>query len=233
MTPDLTDGLKWYLAFVVSTTAHEASHAWSALKLGDDTAHRGGQVTLDPTPHIRRSPIGMVVVPILSFLLGGWMIGWASAPYNPQWAAQYPRRAALMSLAGPASNFLLVVLAAVLIRAGMSGQVLEAPAQIASSQVTMATAPGIYPFFARMLSIFFSLNLLLCIFNLIPLPPLDGSGILLLFLPGDSAARWFQAVRTPAFNTIGLVVSWRILDAVFPSVQLFAVNLLYPGMEYH
>jgi hypothetical protein len=54
--PDLVEGLKWYLVFLGSTTLHEAAHAWSALKLGDDTAARGGQVSLDPTPHIRRAP---------------------------------------------------------------------------------------------------------------------------------------------------------------------------------
>ena len=75
-------GLGWYVVFVFSVTCHEAAHAFAAMKLGDKTAYHGGQVTLDPTPHVRRSPFGMVVVPILSFLLGGWMIGWASAPYD-------------------------------------------------------------------------------------------------------------------------------------------------------
>jgi len=83
-------GTAWYLAFLFSTTLHEASHALVALKLGDDTAHRGGQVTLDPIPHIQREPVGMVVVPIVSYLLGGWMIGWASAPYDPEWAGRNP-----------------------------------------------------------------------------------------------------------------------------------------------
>ena len=63
----LIDGIAWYAVFLFSTTLHEASHAFAALKMGDDTAHRGGQVTLDPTPHIRREPVGMVFVPILSF----------------------------------------------------------------------------------------------------------------------------------------------------------------------
>lgn len=61
MTHDLLTGIKLYLVFLLSTSFHEAAHAWTAWKLGDDTAHRGGQVTLDPTPHIKRSPIGMEV----------------------------------------------------------------------------------------------------------------------------------------------------------------------------
>jgi Zn-dependent protease len=232
VTPDVTEGIKWYLAFVFSTTVHEASHAWAAFKLGDDTAYRGGQVSLDPTPHIRRSPVGMVIVPLLSYFLGGWMIGWASAPYNREWAIQYPRRAALMSLAGPAANLALLLFAGLLIRAGMIGHVFDAPAHIGFSRVTEAVAPGIWLFAATMLSILFSLNLLLFAFNLLPLPPLDGSGIFMFFCTTDSAARFFQSLRHPGLNYFGLMISWRVMDAIFPSIQSFAVNVLYPGMNY-
>src|SRR5437588_3636929 len=95
----------WYVAFLFSTTCHEASHALVAKWGGDDTAERGGQITLNPIPHIRREPWGMVVIPILAFLFFGAMIGWASAPYNAEWQARHPRRGALMALAGPAANF--------------------------------------------------------------------------------------------------------------------------------
>lgn len=232
VAPDITEGVKWYLAFVFSTTVHEASHAWTALKLGDDTAYRGGQVSLDPTPHIRRSPIGMVVVPLISFFAGGWMIGWASAPYDREWAIKYPRRAAAMSLAGPASNLALLLLTGFLIRMGMMCHVFDAPSQIGFSHVTEAIAPGIWYFAATMLSILFSLNLLLFAFNLLPLPPLDGSGIFMFFCTSESAARFFQALRNPGLSYFGLMISWRVLDSIFPSVQTFAVNLLYPGIHY-
>src|ERR1700738_4309900 len=104
-TPDLALGIIWYIVFLFSTTCHEASHALAAKIGGDLTAFEGGQVTLNPVPHIQRSPFGMVVVPIVSFLLGGWMIGWASAPYDPNWQRQYPRRSALMGLAGAGGEF--------------------------------------------------------------------------------------------------------------------------------
>ena len=113
------EGLLWYVAFLFSTTLHEASHAFAAFRLGDRTAYEGGQLTLDPIPHIRREPFGTVVVPILSFLLGGWMIGWASVPYDPQWAYDNPRSAAKMSAAGPAANLLLALIAALVIRLGI------------------------------------------------------------------------------------------------------------------
>jgi len=70
--------MAWYVVLLVSLSFHEAAHGFAAMKLGDTTAYHGGQVTLDPIPHIRREPFGMVVFPILSFLLAGWMIGWAS-----------------------------------------------------------------------------------------------------------------------------------------------------------
>src|ERR1700751_2150411 len=95
----------WLVVFLLSMSAHEASHAYIAKVLGDPTAYLGGQVTLDPIPHIRREPFGMLLLPIISYLASGWMIGWASAPYNAAWAAQYPRRAAVMALAGPAPKF--------------------------------------------------------------------------------------------------------------------------------
>jgi len=231
VTPDLTTGIKWYLVFVFSTTFHEAAHAWTAYKLGDDTAHRGGQVTLDPTPHIRRSPFGMVVVPILSYLYNGWMIGWASAPYNPRWAIAYPKRSALMSLAGPGANLALVIGAAILIRLGIAMHFFEAPARITFSHVVDANTGGAY-FLASLLSICFSLNLLLCAFNLMPLPPLDGSGALLLFTNPQTAEKLLSHLRQPQFQLFGLFISWKVFDYFYPTIQLFAVGLLYPGGGY-
>src|SRR5438105_6791464 len=92
-------GVMWYVVFLFSTTCHEASHAFAAKLGGDLTAFHGGQVTLNPVPHMRREPFGMLLVPILSYLLGGWMIGWARAPYDPFCQARHPRRAAWMSWA--------------------------------------------------------------------------------------------------------------------------------------
>ena len=116
--PDtLVLGATWYVAFLFSTTCHEAAHALAAKLGGDLTAFHGGQVSLDPIPHIRREPFGMVVFPILSYIVGGWMMGWASAPFDPLWAQRHPRRAAWMSLAG--ANLSLTVLAGLAIHAGL------------------------------------------------------------------------------------------------------------------
>lgn len=223
----------WYIAFIVSTTLHEASHGLAAHKFGDPTAHLHGLVTLDPVPHVRRSPFGMVVVPIISYLLNGWMIGWASAPYDPLWASANRKRAALMSLAGPASNLLLVIVASVLIRAGMIAGFFVAPEYITFSHVTAATEPtGSADSAALVISIFWSLNLILFVFNLIPLPPLDGSGVMSLFLDDTTAEKYQQFLSAPGVQVVGMVVAWKVMDIIFPAVQDVAIMLLYPGLSY-
>src|SRR4051812_20032987 len=100
-----------FVVFVYSTTCHEAAHAWVAMKLGDRTAYEGGQVSLDPTPHIMREPIGMLLVPVISLFTSGWAMGWATAPLSAQWVRDNPVKSAWVSVAGPIANFLLCVLA--------------------------------------------------------------------------------------------------------------------------
>ncbi|HKC50693.1 MAG TPA: site-2 protease family protein, partial [Myxococcota bacterium] len=105
------ESLVWLIVFVISVTTHEAAHAWVAYLGGDGTAYLGGQVTLNPIPHMRREPFGMVVIPVLTVFTRGFPMGWASTPFDPQWEEQYPRRAAWMALAGPAANFAMALLA--------------------------------------------------------------------------------------------------------------------------
>ena len=226
-------GIVWYVVLLFSLTLHEAAHAWAAMRGGDLTAYHGGQVSLDPRPHLRRDPFGTVIAPILSYLWMGWMIGWASTPYDPAWAYAHPRRAAWMSLAGPASNLLLVLMAGIAIRLGFAAGVFDAPASITFDHLTTATQAGLFETVATLLSVVFTLNLLLCVFNLIPLPPLDGSGVLPLFLDDDSARRLMDAMRQPAFSFGGILVAWLVIGRIFPAIHLVAINLLYPGMGYH
>jgi len=222
----------WYAVFIVSLTFHEAAHAFAAFKFGDPTAYYQGQVTLDPIPHIRRSPFGMVIVPIVSFILGGWMIGWASAPYDPYWADSNRRKAALMAMAGPAANLVLILLAALVIRAGMLMGFFHAPEQITFSRIT-AASPGPANALSILISILFSLNLVLLAFNLIPLPPLDGSSILIFFLSDQAARRYNAVIQEPQYRLIGLIIAWNMLDFILRPVHTIALNLLYPGAGYH
>lgn len=229
---DLTTGIISYVVFVYSTVCHEAGHAWAALRLGDDTAYQGGQVTLDPTPHIRREPIGMVVAPILSFLLGGGLIGWASAPYDPVWAERHPRRAAWMSLAGPAANLAFVLAAALLIRIGLEWHVFTAPDFASRTHVTDAVEGSGWEFAALLLSIVYSLNLLLFVFNLIPLPPFDGSSVVMLFMNQSTATKYQNFLANGTLRFFGLFVAWKAIGQIYPAVFFPSLNLLYPGTGY-
>ena len=222
----------WLVVFLGSMTAHEASHAFVAKRLGDPTAYLGGQVTLNPIPHIRREPFGMLLLPILSYLASGWMIGWASAPYDPAWQQRYPRRAAAMALGGPAANFTLVILSAIAIRTGMHFGIFGVPESVDFTHITEALVPGIAGFAATFLSIVFLLNLLLGTFNLLPVPPLDGvTGVTLLMSEG-TALRFQHWVRTQGFGFLGLVVAWYAYDKLFPYIFHFALTMLYPGSSW-
>jgi Zn-dependent protease len=233
MHANFADGLLWYSVFLFSTVFHEAAHAWTALKLGDDTASRGGQVSINPVPHIKREPIGMVVMPVLTWLIGGWLMGWASAPYDAVWARTFPRRAALMAMAGPAANLVLVAIAALLIRVGVEWNVFSEPYTLGTSHVTSAVNGGIFDFVAKLLSVIFSLNLLLAVFNLLPLPPLDGSSLPLLVLPQSTARAYFDALHSPILRVVGFVIVSRGLGAFFPPVLRTAANVLYPGSHFY
>lgn len=226
-------GLAWYVIFLFSTVFHEAAHAWVALKMGDPTAYQGGQVSLNPVPHIKRSPFGMILVPLFTYFTSGWMMGWASAPYNPYWAARYPRRAGWMSLAGPAANLILVLVAAFLIRIGVWYGVFDAPDTTHFTCIVESIRPGFFSAAATFLSILFSLNLLLCTFNLLPFPPLDGSGALTLLIPEESSGKYLSLIHHPQLQIFSFFLAWKIFNFVFNPIQTVALNLLYPGAGYH
>lgn len=223
----------FYLVFLFSTVLHEAAHAWTAMRGGDPTAYHGGQVSLDPRPHMRREPFGMIMLPLISLAASGWIFGYASAPYDPRWAEQHPKRAALMSLAGPASNLLLVLAAWIVIRGGTAFGWFAAPMSIGFDRIVEAPGGGLLGVLALVLSVIFSLNLLLAVFNLIPFPPLDGSGVLPVVLPGRAMTAYRSLLSgRPGLAWIGIIGAWMIFDRVFPPIWLAAVNLLYPGTGY-
>lgn len=235
MTVDRIEAIEqivFYAAFVLSATVHEAAHAWAAKRGGDRTAYLGGQVSLDPRPHIRREPMGMVVLPILSVLMIGWPFGFASAPYDAEWARRYPRRAAWMALAGPASNLALVALAALLVRIGISLHVFEVPASVGFGAITTGVGSVVATGLALVVSVFFTLNLVLFALNLIPLPPLDGSAAIGLLLPEHTTRRYQDALAQTGYAWLGLLAAWWIFPKLYHPLFLAAVNLLYPEASY-
>jgi Zn-dependent protease len=210
----------WYAVFLLSLTCHEAAHAFAAWRGGDPTAYEAGQVSLSPWPHVRREPWGTVLIPLLTFFMysgtgSSWMMGWASAPYDPVWEDRHPRRAALMALAGPLANLALVALAFVALAGLFSAGVLVPPDRIGIDRLAVA-APGAAPVFdglGRLLSILLSLNLLLCVFNLMPCPPLDGASVLAGVLPVARTLR--DRLRASPF---GSMMAFVVALVLFPRV---------------
>jgi Zn-dependent protease len=160
-------------------------------------------------------------------------MGWASAPYNVHWALARPKSAAAMAMAGPLSNFLLALLAAIALRVGLEQGVFVIPANarfVDFTAVVEGAAAGPAIGAAKLLSIMFSLNLTLCLFNLLPLPPLDGSAIVPLFLSHEGGAKFRHYAAQPAFWMIGMLVAWSVFPKVFVPVFLRALRYIYMGV---
>lgn len=228
---DPIEAIVLYVAFVFSATCHEAAHAWAAKRGGDLTAYAAGQVSLDPFPHIQREPFGMVILPLIGLWFIGWPLGFASAPYDPNWALLYPKRAGWMALAGPAANLALVLLLGGAIFLGAEAGFFAAPASVNFSQVVAGT-DEISTAVALVVGIFFSMNLLLFVLNMLPVPPLDGSAVLLLFIPVPSATAYQMWMRQPAVGWIGMLLVFYFVGEIFFPVFFATVNLLYPGVTY-
>ena len=211
----------WYAAFLLSLTCHEAAHAWVAWRGGDDTAYVGGQVTLNPIPHMRREPYGTVLIPAITFLFAGWMMGWASAPYDPLWERRHPRRAALMAAAGPLANLVLAVIAFVTLKAGIAygawipnrptpGELYPIDRLVLSASEN----PGALEGLGRLCSIMLTLNLLLFVFNLLPFPPMDGAAIVAGL--SDRARRLRDRFNEmPMAGLLGLLIAIVIFRSIF------------------
>jgi Zn-dependent protease len=157
----------WILPILFGITVHEAAHGWVASKLGDDTAKSLGRVTLNPLKHI--DWLGTVILPTLMLIFTGFVFGWAK-PVPVNWnRLRSPRRdMALVALAGPAANLLMLLFWAIIAKAGLA--LLAQHLEWAKAIVYMGLA-GI------------NINLILMLLNLIPIPPLDGSRVLFSALP--------------------------------------------------
>ena len=180
------------VVLILAFSVHECAHAWTAWRLGDPTARMLGRVTLNPIRHL--DPIGSVVFPLISLVYGGFLIGWAKpTPVTGRNFKNYRRDDILVTLAGPASNLLsatIALLLLIILKHVLPG----GDASIATAMAIAMHIPGVateglptlFPI-ALFLYLVISINLLLFVFNLIPLPPLDGSHILRHFLPYRAA----------------------------------------------
>ncbi len=220
----ITGFIVWYLVFLFSTTLHEAAHSFLSAYGGDRTAH--SQATLNPVPHIQRNMFGMVAAPVLTFALsrGAYLLGWSGAPFNIHWAARHPRRALLMALAGPLSHLPLLALSFSAMYFGLRSGFFV-PAFLGDEMlypVAPASAGNVYWAVAALCNVCFRLNLILFIFNLLPLPPLDGSEIWYAFMKREETRlRWrYQAA---SYGLAGLMLAWWLFPRVLQPVEFTLV----------
>ena len=168
---------------MASAIVHEVAHGWVALRCGDPTARDAGRLTLDPRAHL--DGFGSVVLPLVMALLGGPVFAFAKpVPYNPRRLRKPRRDEVLVALAGPVSNLLQAAVGAVVVRLGW-----DALVDAALSGGIPIEAVG---WIVEILTTYISVNLVLCFFNLIPLPPLDGSKVVLFFLGGEARASYYR-----------------------------------------
>ncbi len=234
--PNVSEFIVWFVVFLFTLTVHEACHGLVAWIGGDSTAYHGGQVTLNPWPHIRREPVGTMIVPLLTFFTSGFMMGWASTPFDPEWGRRHPRRLAAMSAAGPGGNLLIAALAFVVLKALLASGAVVPPLQVDSNHLVRpadGTPEGsiLYPV-AFLLSVALNLNVLLFLFNLLPLPPLDGSGVLHGLMPGTLGGFFEGLRRNPMMSLIGLLVAWQLFDLIHRPAFGVLLRLLHPGVTY-
>lgn len=182
------------VVLILSVVVHEVAHGYAADYLGDQTARRAGRLTLNPIPHL--DLMGSIIVPALTWWGGGFIFGWAKpVPYNP-YNLGGKRDEALVAAAGPASNLILAAVFALLVRA--DGVLLSLP------EAFITISSGIV-----------LINIILAIFNLIPIPPLDGSKILFALLPARFY-EWRQKLERYGFFLVIIFVFffWSLISPV-------------------
>jgi Zn-dependent protease len=188
-----------FVALVIAVILHEISHGVVALWFGDDTAKRAGRLTLNPVPHI--DPFGSIILPALGALSGIPVIGWAKpVPVNPARLRHSRRDMLFVSLAGPGTNFLLAFGAAVFARSQFHG------ANASVIYIDQLPLVVLFPLY------FAIVNLFLGLFNLLPIPPLDGAALIERVLPPRWLPRWYQ------FRQYGILVLFLLVFLTsFPS----------------
>jgi len=205
---------------------HESAHAWSALQFGDTTARDLGRISLNPLRHI--DPIGSILVPIILYVFSGLIFGSAKPTPVDLRNTRNPRLANLVvSAAGPLSNFLLAAVGLCLIavvRATDPTAIAELLDALRGSRFAAGTlAPVTYILFQ-----FVMVNTMLGVFNLIPIPPLDGSGVVVSVV-GEPAARLYTTIAPFGFLILILLISTRVLRVIFAPFQYAILRLVFGG----
>lgn len=197
----------WLLPGLFAITVHEAAHGYAALWLGDKTAYFLGRTSLNPVKHI--DPIGTVIVPLsLLFMQAQFLFGWANpVPINTRNLRKPVKDMALIALAGPVSNFVMALLWLGL-------------AKLAIILATYDRSPPIqWLFYTSRIGIFF--NIILGVFNLLPIPPLDGSKIIQVVLPARLGQLLYELEPYGLFILVGLIFTGVLQSILSPPVIFF------------
>lgn len=212
----------YMVVWIFAVSAHEAAHAWTSLKFGDDTAYLMGRVTLNPLPHI--DPIGTFVLPIIGFVVGYFgagagmpLIMWGKpTPVNPLRWRNKDLANICVSLAGIATNLMIAIIASIILKLLIGNGILTR-----ENVVSGITAP----LFALLYSTVI-LNVGLAIFNLLPFPPLDGSKALQSLLP-RSTEPFFEMLETYGFLILLILMQMGIIGFLVSPIRNLILYLLF------
>src|ERR1044071_1687571 len=215
---DIGQFILFMVALVFSLSLHEAGHAWMSNRFGDDLARSQGRISLNPMTHV--DPIGTLLFPGIAFFTGAPLLGWARpTPVNPlRWRN---KRVAnfWVSIAGVLGNLIIAIVAGIIIRV-LYETGLIASAVTSNSDIALR---GI-----KLLSAFFTLNVGLFIFNLFPIPPLDGSKILASIVP-PSFESALESLEQYGFILLFIAVFTGVFSSIFRVVMPFAESLIFIG----
>jgi len=224
MSPRIVEILYQMIAFLFAISVHESAHAWTAARRGDPTALMLGRVTLNPIKHI--DPLGTIVLPLVAAISHIPLLGWAKpTPVNPRNFRNLVLDDILVSVAGPVSNF-IVATAALLVLGGIS---LSSAAGHAAVRSLLGGYAGMSSdsVFAPVVVLLYELmliNIVLAVFNLIPVPPLDGSHVLRHFLP-DSIRAAYDRMGFLALLLLVYLGGGLISSLISPFVALYLMVL--------